>query len=66
VEGAVLALDHLFEMTTGPRGDRIETLEDVLRLITELSDTLLKTGHVRERALVLRGALALEKVLVKS
>ncbi len=65
IDGAVLALDQLFEMTSGPRSDRIETIEDVLRLITELSDTLLKTGHVRERALVLHGTLALEKVLVK-
>lgn len=65
IEGAVHALDPLFEMTSGPRNDRIETLEDVLRLITELSDTLLKAGYLRERALVLQGAMALERVLVR-
>jgi hypothetical protein len=66
IDGAVLALDQLFEMTSGPRSDRIETIGDVLRLVTELSDTLLKAGHLRERALVLQGAMTLEGVLVKS
>lgn len=66
IDGAVLAMDHLFEMTAGPRGDRVETIGDVLRLLTELSDTLLKTGYLKERALVLRGALALEKALVNA
>lgn len=66
IDGAVLALDQLFEMTSGPRSDRIETIGDVLRLVTELSDTLLKAGHLRERSLVLQGAMTLEGVLVKS
>jgi glycosyltransferase involved in cell wall biosynthesis len=66
IDGAVYALDQLFEMTSGPRSDRIETIGDVLRLVTELSDTLLKAGHLRERALVLQGAMTLERVLVKS
>ena len=55
LEGAVATLDSLFDILDCRDHFRIDSIEDMLRVVEKLCDQLLKRNYLKERSLILHG-----------
>ena len=55
LEGAVAALDSLFNIFEGKEYLKIDKIGDMLRVVEKICDQLLKQGYLKERSLILEG-----------
>ena len=63
IEGSLSALDYLIDALSIKLDMEIDTIMDFLKLIHQLSDSLQKAGYLKERSLILQGAISLEERL---
>ena len=61
LEGAVATLDSLFDILDCRDHFRIDSIEDMLRVVEKLCDQLLKRNYLKERSLILHGVSNLLK-----
>lgn len=63
LDGALSALDYLFEILMIKSDKKIDSIEGFLGILFEMTEELQKEGYHEERALIFRGALTLEEKL---
>jgi hypothetical protein len=61
LEGAVAALDSLFNIFDCREYFKIDKIEDLLGIVEKICEQLLKQGYLKERSLILEGMSNLAK-----